>query len=163
MSSHQNRVGVRVLVHRLFQTFREILLKWSVLNNWNSECVVEAQHTLTPTTRNSLDLFNVANLEAAIRTLLALDQEGHQHGPLRVGVNGAESSTFKCRKEQGRAVRRLQCEGLADVLALGGRVLRSRPLQDEDVVWLHHFLLDAGRSDENMVTVTDRSLEWASC
>lgn len=128
MSSDQNRVGVRVPVHRLLQTSREILLKRSVLDDRNSEGVVEAQHTLTPAARDSLDLFNVADLEAAIGTFFALDQQGHQHGPLRMGVDAAERTAFKRREEKRGTVRRLQREGLADVLALGGRILRSGPL-----------------------------------
>lgn len=100
MSSDQNRVGVGVPVHRLLQTSCEILLERSVLNNRDPEGVVEAQHTLTPAARDSLDLFNVADLEAAIGTLLTLDQQSHQHGPLRMGVNAAEGAAFKRRKEK---------------------------------------------------------------
>ena len=155
MSSHQNCVRIWILLHCLFQFLREILLKSRVLNNGDPERIVETQHTLTPATRNSLDLFNVANLEAAIRTLLTLNQESHQDSPLRVGVNRADSSSLKCSKKQGRAIRRFQCEGLAEVPAFGGRVLGGRPLQDEDVLRLHQLLLHARRSDENMVTVTN--------
>lgn len=137
MSSHQDSVGVRILVHGLLQASREILLERSVLDDRNLEGVEEAQHALPLASRNTLDLLNVADLEASVGTLLALDQERHQHGPLRVRVDAAASTTLKSSKEQWSACGRLQFEGLADVLAVGRRVLGSRELQNKDIVRLN--------------------------
>lgn len=143
VSPHQDSVGVRVLVHGLLQAFGEILLECSVLNDRNPKCVEEAQHALPLASRDTLDLLNVADFEASVWTLLALDQECHQHGPLGVRVNAAASTTLESSKEQWSACGRLQLKGLADVLAVGRRVFRSRELQDKDIVRLNQFLLDS--------------------
>jgi hypothetical protein len=143
MSPDQDGVGVRVLVHGLLQASGEILLECSVLDDRNLKCVEEAQHALALASRNTLDLLNVADLEASIWTLLALDQERHQNGPLGVRVNAAAGTTLESSKEQRSACGRLQFEGLADVLAVGRRVLGSRELQDKDIVRLNQFLLNS--------------------
>lgn len=91
----------------------------------------------------NIKFFNVADFEASVWTLLALDQECHQHGPLGVRVNAAASTTLESSKEQWSACGRLQLKGLADVLAVGRRVFGSRELQDKDIVRLNQFLLDS--------------------
>lgn len=44
-----------------------------VLDDGNPEGIEEAHHSLTLATRDALDLLNIADLEAATRSLLSLD------------------------------------------------------------------------------------------
>lgn len=128
MSLHQNGIGVRILIHRLFQAPRKILLEGRILDDGDAKRIVESQHTLPPAARDTLDLLDVVDLETPTRTLLTFDQERHQNRPLRVGVDGAEGTPLERSQEQRGAVGGLQCERLADVLALRGGILGSGPL-----------------------------------
>lgn len=155
MSANKDGVGVRVLVHSRLQTTGQILLECRVLDNGNAEGVVVSQHTLPLTTGDALDLLNGADLEAGIGTLLALHQQGHQDGPLRVGVNTAASTMFKRRQEERSAGGRVQFQRTTDIVALLCGVLFGGPLEDEDVLRLHELLLDPGRRNEDMITVAN--------
>lgn len=155
MSPDQNSIGVRIFLHRLLQASRQVFLERSVLDNRDTERIVEAQHALPPATWDALDLLDVVNLKASSRALHPLDQERHQHCPLRVRVDGAEGSALKRSQEQRGAVGGLQRERLADVFALRGRVLGRGPLQHKNVLGFHQFLLDARRRDEDVIVLTD--------
>lgn len=99
MSPHKHCIGVGILLHSLFQTSSEVFLEGSILNDGDLEGVKETQHALALTTRDTLDLFNVANLELTVRALLALDQERYQHCPLRVCVDAAARAALKRSQE----------------------------------------------------------------
>lgn len=158
MSPHQNRIRIRILIHRRLQLLRKILLKRRILNNRNPQGIMEPEHALSPTARNPLNLLDVADLKAAIGALLALNQQRHEYSPLRVRVDGAQGPALEGGEEQRRAVGGLEGEGLADVFAFCWGVFRGGPLEDEDVVGLHHFFLDAGGGDEDVVFVADGGL-----
>lgn len=158
VSLHQNRTSVGVLSHGLLQALGEILLMGRVLDDGNPEGVEEAQHALTLATRNTLDLLDIADLEAAAGSLFALDQERHQNRPLRMSVDAATGASFKGCEEERRACGGFQAERLADILAIGWRVFGSGKFKDEDVVWLDQLLLDTRRRNEDMVPATDGGL-----
>lgn len=73
-------------------------------------------------------------------------------------MDAAASALFKGCEEQRGAGRRLQCEGLADIVAVFGGVLLGGPLNHEDVVGFDEFLLDAGGCKEDMVAVANGRL-----
>lgn len=158
MSPHKHRVGVGILLHSLFQTSSEVFLEGSILNDGDLEGVKETQHALALAPRDTLDLFNVANLELTVRALLALDQERYQHCPLRVCVDAAACAALKGSQEERRTGGGFQVERLADVFAIGRRVFGSGILKDEDVVRLDQLLLHARRSNEDVVIFADRGL-----
>lgn len=158
MSPHKHRISVGVFFHCLFQASREVFLEGGILDDGDLEGIKETQHALALTPWDTLDLLNVANLEHTAGALLPFDQEGDQHGPLRVGVDAAASTLIKGGQEERRASRGLQIEGLANILAIGRRVLGSRVLEDEDVVRLDQFLLHARGRDEDVVIFADRGL-----
>lgn len=158
VSPHKDSIGVRVFLHRLLQASREVFLKRGVIDDRDAKSIVESHHALALATGDTLDLLNVANFKAGVRALFALNQEGHQDRPLRMSVDTAASPALKSGKEQWRACRGLQVERLANVFAIGRRVLGRREFQDEDVVGFHHLLLHTRRSDEYMVIATNGSL-----
>lgn len=155
MSPHEHRIGVGVLVHRCLQTFRQVLLVWGVLNDRDAQSVVVVQVALALATRNTLDLLDVAHLEACFRAHLPFNQQGDQDCPLRVSVNTTASTLLKGREEQRGAGGWLQCEGLADIVAVFGGVFLGGPLDDEDVVGLDQFLLDTGGRKEDVIAMAN--------
>lgn len=65
MPAHQDRVRVRVLIHRRFQTARQILLVRGVFDNGHGERVVIAEHAgLGSAAGEAFDLFDLRYLEA---------------------------------------------------------------------------------------------------
>lgn len=74
VSADKYSICVGVLVHGCLQPTGEILLKGSVLNDGDLQSIEESEHTLALTTRNTLDLLNVVDLEASIGALLPLHQ-----------------------------------------------------------------------------------------
>lgn len=73
-------------------------------------------------------------------------------------MNAAARTPIERRQEEWGTSRGLQIEGLADILALRGRILGSRVLKDEDVVWLNQLFLDTRRSNENVIIFADGGL-----
>lgn len=82
MSPYQNRIGIGILVHCLFQALRKILFKRGVLNNGDSQGIVETEHAFALAPGDTLDLLDVADLEVGVFTVVALDEQRHQHRPL---------------------------------------------------------------------------------
>lgn len=158
VSPDQHRIGVRILLHGGFQTAGQVLLEGSVLNDRDAESVVVSQHTLTLTTRDTLDLLDGANLKAGIGALLTLHQQGHQDGPLGVGVDTAASTVLESREEQRSAGGGVQLQGAANIVALFSGILLGGPLKHEDVLRLHELLLDPGRSNEDVIAMTNGGL-----
>lgn len=77
-------------------------------------------------------------------------------------MNAAAGTAFKGSEEQRGASGGLQSERLADVLAVGGRVLGGGELQDKDIVWLHQLLLHTRRSNEDVSPIADGCLGQSS-
>lgn len=134
MSPHEHRIGVGIFVHRCLQTFRQVLLVRGVLNDRNAQSIVIIQVAFALAAGDTLDLLDVANLEACVRAHLPFHQQGDQNRPLRVSVNAAAGALLKGREEQWGASGWFQCEGFADIVAVFGGVLLGGPLNHEDVV-----------------------------
>jgi hypothetical protein len=74
MPPDQNRISIRVLPHRPLQPRRQILLKRRILNNRHHQRIMKSESPLLPfTSGNSLDLLDVADLEAGVRAVQFLD------------------------------------------------------------------------------------------
>lgn len=158
MSAHEHGIGVGVLIHRSFEATGQILLKGSVLNDGDAQSIKEPEHALALATGNALDLLDVVNLKTGIRALLALHQQGHQDGPLRVSVDTAPCAVLKGCQEQWSAGRGIQIEGLADIVAFFSGVLLGRPLNHEYVLGLHQLLLDTRGSDKDVIAMANGRL-----
>lgn len=75
-----------------------------VLDNRDAQPLKVAEIALfTPALWNSLDLLNLFDLKASVAAKVALDEEGDENGPLRVGVNTAAGATLKGSVEEGCA------------------------------------------------------------
>ena len=100
MSPDENSVSVRILVHRDFELFSQIFFERCILDDWDTQCIVEAQHArLIAATRDCLDLLNVADLEQAVLAMQFLDQQRDKDCPLTVRVNRACGTPLKrCQK-----------------------------------------------------------------
>ena len=73
-----------------------------VLDDGYAQTIVVAQVALLPPAFwYALDLFNLLNLEACVFSKVALDEEGDEDGPLRVGVDAAAGAAFKGGHEEG--------------------------------------------------------------
>lgn len=158
MSPHQHSVCVWVGIHRLLQAFSEILLERGVVNDRNPQRVVVAVIPFALSLGDAFDLLDIADLKVALLAEVALDQQCHQHCPLRVGVNTAAGALVKGGKEERGAIGGLQIERLANVFPRRWRIFGRWVLQDEHVVRLEHFLLDARGRDENVLSATDGGL-----
>ena len=102
-------IGVGVLVHGLLEELREVLLVGGVLDDGNAEGVVVAEvPLLSGPAAETLDLLDVVDLEEPITArALPLEQQRHQHGPLRVRVDtAAGAAPREGRQEQRCALRR---------------------------------------------------------
>lgn len=158
MSPDEHSICVRVLVHRSLQATGQVFLECGVFNDGNAEGIEESKHTLSFAAGNTLDLLNVVDLEASVGALLPLHQQSHQNRPLRVGMDAAASSLLEGCEEQWGTGGGVELEGLADVVAVRGRILGGGPFEDENVVRLDQFLLDPGRGNVDVIALTDRSL-----
>lgn len=158
MPSHQDRISVGVLIHGFFQTSCQILLECGVLDDGDLQGIVESQHAFALAAGDTLDLFDVADLEASVRTLLTFHKQCDQNSPLGVSVDTAARTTFERSKEQRRTRGWLQLKRLADILALIGGILGGGKLQDEDVFRFHQLFLNARRRNEDVIIATDGGL-----
>lgn len=134
MSADEDSVCIGVLVHCFLQTTGEIFLESGILDDRDPQGVVVSEHALSSALWNSLDLLNVADLEASVFALFAFDEESHQDGPLRVGVDASSGGTVEGRQEKWCAGRRVKIQWLPDVLAGGRGVLWRGVGHNEDVV-----------------------------
>jgi hypothetical protein len=151
----QNRISVRILRHGLLQALCQILLVSGIFDNGNPERIEETQHALALAAGDTLDLLDVADLEAAARPLLPLDQESHKNRPLRMGMNAAARALLEGGQEEGCACGGLQAERFPDILSIGRGVFRGREFEDEEVMRLHQLFLHAGRGNEDVVVAPD--------
>lgn len=115
MSSNKDRISIGMLIHRLFQTFCQVLFKSGVLNYWDFQSIKETQHSLAFTFRDSLDLLNIAYLKAAIFSLFPFNEQGDENGPLGVSVDAASSTTLEGSQKEGRTSRWFQNMWLSNV------------------------------------------------
>lgn len=155
MSPNKDGIGVRVLLHGLLEELGEVLLMRSVLDDRNAQRIVVVQVALLlVAAAEPLDLLNVVDLEDLILFgTLALQDQGHQHRPVRVGVDAAPGSALgEGGHEKGCALRGPASRRLVQVDAvLGVRLLRNR--EHEEVRTLHELLLHARRRDPDKIAV----------
>ena len=113
--------------------------------------------------RDALDLLDVGDLETGqilrisasvgcrpsvpTRRMPSLNEQRHQHRPLRVRMNTAPGADIKRREEQRRTRAWLEVLRFADVLTGGRRVCGCRVLEHEHVGRLQEFLLHAAGRD----------------
>lgn len=162
MSSDKDSTGVGVLIHSLFQTSRQVLFKSCIFNDGDFESIMVPQHVLSLACRNTLDLLNVADLKATVLSLLPLHEQSHKDSPLGMRMNTAASTAVKRSQEKRCASGWFQFSWLADVFSCGWRVLWGGVGEDEDFIGFDHFLLDAGRRNEDMVIFPDGCLDFQS-
>ena len=158
MPSDQDSVCIGELVYGFLQALGQILLKGRILDDGDLERIEEPEHPLPFTPRDALDLLNVADLKHALGSLFPLHNECDQDGPMRMRVDAALGPALECGQEERRAIRRLQLERLAEILALGRGIFGRGKLQDKDVLRLDQFLLDARRRDEDVVIASNGCL-----
>lgn len=134
MTSNQHGISIRVAVHGLFKSRGQVLLSdptrlinldgsstiprgrgpriyllCRVLDDGDPQGIVISEVAeLAPALGDALDLLDVADLEARVRAVVALDQERHEHGPLAVRVDAAAGAALKGGQEERRAGRWLQ-------------------------------------------------------
>lgn len=82
----EHRAGIRVRVHRRFETARQVFLEGRILDDGYPQLVVIAQHSFTLACWDALDLLNGADFETCVLAERPLDQQCHQYCPLRMGV-----------------------------------------------------------------------------
>jgi hypothetical protein len=101
MPLDQNRIAIRILLHRRLQTLPQILLVRRVLNDWYPQAIIVAQVTLLATTfGDAFDLLDLFDFKARVGTEVALDDEGHEDGPLRVRVDAAACAALEGGEEE---------------------------------------------------------------
>ena len=100
MPPYENSASVRMLLHFLLKTTRQVLFERRVLDDRYPQSIMIAEHTLTFPRWNAFDLLDSADLEASRRAKLSLDQKGHQHRPLRVSVDAAASALLERREKE---------------------------------------------------------------
>ncbi|KAI6770196.1 hypothetical protein HG530_004825 [Fusarium avenaceum] len=95
MTTNQDSICVGVLLHRLFKILGQVLLVGGILDDRDAKGIMVAQVArLVHAPTKTLDLLNVIDLEHAVFTrTLSLKQESDEHGPVRVSVNTAASSS----------------------------------------------------------------------
>ena len=75
-----------------------------VLDNRYPKAIIVAQIALLATALgDAFDLLDLLDLEACVAARIAFDEEGHEHGPLRVRVDAAAGAAFEGGEEEGRA------------------------------------------------------------
>jgi hypothetical protein len=130
MSTNKNGVRVGVLVHGLLEVLGEVLLVGCVLDDGDAQGVVVAEvpGPLEPAAE-TLDLLNVIDLEQAVLARgLPLQQQRHEHRPLRVRVDAAPCPALgEGGQEERRALRWLALRRRAYVCAV--LEVRLLPLQ----------------------------------
>lgn len=149
MSADEDSISVRVLVHGFLEELGEVLLVGRVLDDGDAQRVVVAEvPRLLEAAAEALDLLDVVDLEHLAVSALGLEQQRHQHRPLRVRVDAAPGAAPReGREEQRGALRGLAVRRRAHVrpvLEVGLLLLQG---QDVEVVRLHQLLLHARRSD----------------
>jgi hypothetical protein len=84
MTTDENSICVRVLVHSLLEILSQILLMRGVLDDGNAESVMVAQVAcLVHATAKALDLLDVVDLkDTVLSRALRLKQESNKDGPL---------------------------------------------------------------------------------
>ena len=88
MPSDEYGVRVRVFVHRLFETFSEILFEWRVLYDGDPQGIMKTQHSsFGSTAGNTLNLLNVADLETSALAMKFLDKKSGKDCPLAVSMD----------------------------------------------------------------------------
>jgi len=142
MSPNEYCISIGILLHSFLQPLGQILLERRILNDGNAQRIVKAQHPFAWAFGDAFDLLNITDLEARILSVQLLNQQGHQNGPLGMGMYGTQGATLKSCKEQWCAGRRLEIQGLSDVLPCFGRILGCWPRKDEHVLRLDQFFLD---------------------
>lgn len=144
----EDGIRIRVLVHGLLEKLGQVLLVGGVLDNGDAEGVVVPQIALLAVPLpESLDLLDVVDLEelgVAAGRCRRLEDEGDEHGPVRVGVDAAAGAALgKGGEEERRALRRLVEGRRAQVGAvLEGGFLGGEG-EDVDVGRLHELFLHA--------------------
>lgn len=118
MPADEDSIRIRVLVHGLLEELGEVLLMGRVLDDGDAQRVVVAQVPgLLEAAAEALDLLDVVDLEDLVVTApLRLEQQRHQHGPLRVRVDAAPGAAPReGREEQRGALRGLAVRRRAHV------------------------------------------------
>lgn len=143
MSANEDGIRVGILIHGLLEKLGQILLVGSVFNHGDAQSVVvvEVARLLEPATK-ALDLLDVVDLKhLVVSGALGLEEQRHQHGPVRVRVDAAAGAALgEGGQEERRALRgpaprgRAQVDAVLEVDLLG-------ELQDVEVQGLHELLL----------------------
>jgi hypothetical protein len=101
MPLDQNRIAIRVLLHRRLQTLPQILFVRRVLDNRYPQAIIVAQIALLAATfGDAFDLLNLFDFEARVQAKVALDDESHEDSPLRVGVDAAAGAALEGGEEE---------------------------------------------------------------
>jgi hypothetical protein len=104
MPLHQNRIRIRIPLHRLLQTLSQILLMRRILNDRYPQAIKVSQiPRFTPSFRYPFYLLDFLDFEARVGTKVALDEKGDKHGPLRVRVDAAAGAAVEGGEEEGGA------------------------------------------------------------
>lgn len=94
MSSYQDRICVRILVHGSLQALGQILFKRSILDDWNSQSIMISQVAgLLKAFTEAFDLLNVVDLEHAC-VWLAFEEERDEDSPLGMRMNATARISF---------------------------------------------------------------------
>lgn len=117
MPPDKNGICIRILLHSLLEARCQILFKRRILNDRYLQRIKEPQHAFSLASRYSLNLLNVANLKATLRSLLTLDKEGYEDRPLGMGMDAAPRTTVESSQEEGRAGGWFEFDWFADILA----------------------------------------------
>lgn len=112
-------------------------------------------HSFPFSSRDSLNLLDIADLEVTLFSVFSLHQQCHEHSPLGVCMDTASGPALEGSKKQRRAVGWLEVLWFANIFPLGGRVFGSWKLHHEHILRLYELLLYAGRGDVNMISMTD--------
>ncbi len=91
VSADEDSIRIGMLVHGLLEELGKVLLVSRVLDDGDAQRVVVAEVSrLLEPAAEALDLLDVVDLEHLVTArALRLEQQRHEHRPLRVGVNAA--------------------------------------------------------------------------
>lgn len=157
VTSDQDGVGIRILLHGLLEILGQVLLMRGILNDGDPQRVVIAQVPLLGhAPPEALDLLNVVDLKHLVLARpLSLEEQRHEDCPLGVRVDAAAGvAAGKGREEERRALGGLVAGRGAEICALLVVLLGAVEGEDVDVGVLHEFLLDARGGDVDAVTVS---------
>lgn len=118
MATDQDRICIRIGIDSPFQSLGQIFLKRGVFNDRNTKRIVVVVHSFSFPARDPLDLLDVADLKIPVLAMLALYQERHEHGPLRVCMYAAHGAAFEGSQKQRGAIGWLKVFRLANVFSL---------------------------------------------